>query len=347
MKFAIKTALFGLLLGICLLFTPLAEAQEKTILDLSEVKWNEKTFYYDNTEKVVELINVPKEIHVQYTNNKKTKLGAYTAHAEFDYDREIYEVVHFDFSILKNYQWEIIQGRYDLSLMRFNDRTILEDGSTHSIFVENLPAGLQVSYSDNNAQSLPGRYVITATFEGNPYFEKVPTKQATLTIRRKRLWTEEKDSYLLSDGWGFAPETSFHCSWNSIEPYSDLDLTKIGAYREVKASFALDLQIQDEATILDHSVKAKIKLNDELTSLKDLAVYDYGSGQLVNMVSSREDEYLVFNVSSLSNEYLIIGTRNTYTANGSWKAFLIFGMCLLFIVTLLIIRFIYKKRKGI
>ncbi|MDE6013963.1 MAG: hypothetical protein K2G50_03340, partial [Anaeroplasmataceae bacterium] len=66
----------------------------------------------------------------------------------------------------------------------------------------------------------------------------------------------------------------------------------------------------------------------------------------VNMASSRDKDTMSFNVTSLSDCYLIIGVRNTYTATGAWKAFIIVLITILFIAGLFLARFIYKRRKG-
>ena len=66
----------------------------------------------------------------------------------------------------------------DLKSVVFNDATVDYDGNEHSIYIEELPEGVTVTYS-NNAQTLPGTYTVVATLKYN----KLSTiKTAKLTI---------------------------------------------------------------------------------------------------------------------------------------------------------------------
>lgn len=343
-KWIKRSFIIGLFFLLFFVTLRVSAQEEKKVLDLKDARWNESTFIYDNTLKTVELINIPEEIDVKYLQNSYTIIGSYQAQADLIYDEDLYEIINLDESILTHY-WEIVRGRYDISTMRFLNKSVLEDGLPQSILVDNLPEGLNVSYS-NNEQVAPGRYEITATFTGNPYYEVVHPKKAILTIRSRRVSSSDEVATFISEEYGFDPDLVLKHSWLDIEPYQDLDLTSIGAYRELKGAFKFDLELNGEASMLDFSVKVRLELPDDLAQSKDLLIYDYSNQRLVNMASSRDKDTMSFNVTSLSDCYLIIGVRNTYSATGAWKAFIIVLITILFIAGLFLARFIYKRRKG-
>ncbi len=343
-----KKSFFFILLIFFLGIIPTISAQEeKQEVDLSSCHWTEQTtFIYDNTEKMVQLEGYPKDIiKVRYSNNTGTLVRGYTAQAQLDYDENLYTIVNFDWSILKNHQWEIVIGKYNTSNMFFRNKSFVENGEVQSLEVENLPEGLTVTY-ENNGHSEPGIYIVKATFTGNQYYEEVQPKEATMTILKKNVKTETENAIFESD-FGFPPYLELSCSWkDDLSKYSGVDLTAIGTYREVRASFDLNLTLDGKMELLHHQVRAKIMLPEGLRGDKDLALYDFSSGQPVNIKCNLEEDSISFNLDTLATDYVLVGIRNTYTSNPIWKAFLIFAIIVLFVIGAFILRFIYKKKRG-
>ncbi len=348
MQSIFKKSVFFILLIFFIGLIPTISAQEGKIeVDLSSVHWTEQTtFIYDNTEKKVELEGYPEDIiKVRYLNNTGTLVRSYTAQAELDYDENLYTIVNFDWSILKNHQWEIVIGKYNTSNMILRSKSFLENNEVQSLEVENLPDGLTVTY-ENNGHAEPGIYIVKATFTGNQYFEEVQPQEATLTILKKNVKTETENAIFQSD-FGFHPNLELSCSWKEdLSSYSDVDLTAIGTYREVRASFDLNLTLNGKMELLNHQVRATIVLPEELRGDKDLALYDFSSGQPVNIKCNLDKNNISFNLDTIATDYVLVGIRNTYTSNPIWKAFLIFGIILLFVIGAFILRFIYKKKRG-
>ncbi len=95
-----------------------------------------------------------------------------------------------------NYEWadgetaditflfKIAKANYDLSGVRFADKTVGYDGEKHSVFITgDLPAGVQVSYKGNEKTGV-GEYRVTAAFTGDTAnYNPIPSMFATLTIR--------------------------------------------------------------------------------------------------------------------------------------------------------------------
>ena len=69
---------------------------------------------------------------------------------------------------------------YDLSGISFEHKSVKYDGKAHSVYVENLPKGLTVTYEGNN-QTEPGLYVVTAIIKYSTG-ETYTKLKSTLTI---------------------------------------------------------------------------------------------------------------------------------------------------------------------
>ena len=86
----------------------------------------------------------------------------------------------------------------DLEAVVFADDTILYDGEKHSLEVEGLPEGVEVTYVDNGV-SMPGVHEIKAIIT---YNNLRVTKVATLTINKLHsvLTAEENQKVVLYGG---------------------------------------------------------------------------------------------------------------------------------------------------
>ncbi|MCR5113439.1 MAG: leucine-rich repeat domain-containing protein [Acholeplasmatales bacterium] len=71
----------------------------------------------------------------------------------------------------------------NISDMEFNDATLDYTGNNLSIAVNNVPKGVEVTYTNNN-QRIPGIYTVTASFNDTTgKYGDIPNMTATLTIR--------------------------------------------------------------------------------------------------------------------------------------------------------------------
>ena len=83
--------------------------------------------------------------------------------------------------------FEIVKADYDISKITFNTTSLTYDGKAHSISATNLPAGVTVTYQNNNKTDV-GTYTVTATFTGDyKNYNEIPAKKATLKINQKAL----------------------------------------------------------------------------------------------------------------------------------------------------------------
>lgn len=76
------------------------------------------------------------------------------------------------------------QKTYDLSNVKFEDKTVIYDGNSHSILIQGeLPTGVSVTY-ENNDQTEVGSYEVVAKFIGEKGYKKIPNMTATLVINQ-------------------------------------------------------------------------------------------------------------------------------------------------------------------
>ena len=131
----------------------------KKFIDMSMVRWDyQGPFTYDGQAKSVTLVGLPEEIGVDYENFVAFDAGEYNAHAILRYDED-----NLDVSYPADCQWRIEKRKIDISgaYWDYSD-AFTYDGNRHAVYLEGLPEGLKVDYTDN-VKVETGTYVATAT----------------------------------------------------------------------------------------------------------------------------------------------------------------------------------------
>ena len=177
---------FPLVLGSCDNgnTTPTTTTDTETVkldYDMSNVKFEDKTLVYDGNEHTLEITgSLPTGVSVTYTNNKLTEVGTLQVTASFKGDYVKYNKIPDMKATLT-----IVQGEYDMSNVRFEDKTVVYDGTPQSLAITGtLPEGVTVTY-DGNAKTDVGTYEVTAHFEGDAKnYKPIVDMHATLTIVR-------------------------------------------------------------------------------------------------------------------------------------------------------------------
>ena len=177
---------FPLVLGSCGNgnTTPTTTTDTETVkldYDMSKVKFEDKTLVYDGKEHTLEITgSLPTGVSVTYTNNKLTEVGTLQVTASFKGDYVKYNKIPDMKATLA-----IVQGEYDMSNVRFEDKTVVYDGTPQSLAITGtLPEGVIVTY-DGNAKTDVGTYEVTAHFEGDAKnYKPIVDMHATLTIVR-------------------------------------------------------------------------------------------------------------------------------------------------------------------
>ena len=151
--------------------------------DMSNVKFEDKVVFYDGEEHTLEITgSLPTGVSVTYTNNKLTEVGTLQVTASFKGDYVKYNKIPDMKATLT-----VVKGEYDMSDIKFEDKTVTYDGTFHSLEITGtLPTGVTVTYEGNERTDV-GTYEVTAHFKGDGLnYNPIPDMTATLTIEKAR-----------------------------------------------------------------------------------------------------------------------------------------------------------------
>lgn len=144
-----------------------------------------KTVTYNGSVQIIDQgsitgLPVGAVVSVEYYKDGQAVNDAITA-GEYDVKVSVMATGYYSTSITT--KLIINKATYNMSGITFTNKTVTENGDSHSITINGtLPAGVSVSYI-NNGQTQPGTYTITANFHGDSTnYNPIPSKQAILTI---------------------------------------------------------------------------------------------------------------------------------------------------------------------
>ncbi len=133
---------------------------EKGDFDMSNVKFEDQTIFYDAQNHFITIPKLPTDLYVNYVNNGKKDVGSYEVIAKFFTTNKNYEAPADMQATLT-----IKMPSFDSKTVEFNNKEVVYDGYAHSIVIKNeLPTFITVEYSGNNQVDI-GDYEITATFK--------------------------------------------------------------------------------------------------------------------------------------------------------------------------------------
>lgn len=178
---------------------PVADTPDN--IDLSAVTLEDLTTTYNGGTHSLSVGELPDGVSVKFYNNGKSDVGVYEVIAKFYYTG-ILDGESYDEYYLKNKDLTAIltinKATYDMSSVLLEDKTVVYNGTRFDIKVnENaLPDGVSVAYATTGNNTDAGEYVITATFTGNPNYNAISPKTATLIISKA---TYDMSSVLFED----------------------------------------------------------------------------------------------------------------------------------------------------
>lgn len=151
----------------------------KVVLSPEEIGLVQSEFVYNGNPHSVSL-DLPDYIKYTIINGEATDAGEYTCLVQFDKETVDAEDTTLDWIITKaDIDEEILKN------VKFDSKTLVYDGSEHSLAVEGaevLPEGSSISYSAGNKLTKPGTVNVTATIRNDNYNDVV--LKATLTINK-------------------------------------------------------------------------------------------------------------------------------------------------------------------
>ncbi|MBO7078600.1 MAG: DUF2188 domain-containing protein, partial [Bacilli bacterium] len=159
----------------------------KTIINVNTLTWDyTNPFTYDETEKKIQLTNVPEQVEVKYTDNAKTPAGTYTAKAEFTL-KEAYANTHELSAASVTREWTINKATLTLDNLTWSQTEFEYDGTEKTVTITNVPPQVNVTYTDN-AKTEVGTYTAVATFtlkaeHANNYVLQTTTLQQAWKIK--------------------------------------------------------------------------------------------------------------------------------------------------------------------
>lgn len=85
----------------------------------------------------------------------------------------------------KGFEIKVKKPEYDMSGVKFEDKTVVYDANPHSIMISGeLPQGVKAVY-EGNGKVNAGTYEVVVKFESSaPEYQQIPSKKATLTIQK-------------------------------------------------------------------------------------------------------------------------------------------------------------------
>ena len=157
---------------------PLRWRIQKSRIDTNSITWTydeNSLLVYDDQVKTVTLAGVPSGIDVIYVNNSKVGAGTYIAKAKLIYDTKNYIA-----DDIVDCVWHIEKATFDITDVKWSYNEPFEyDGEVKKVYLENMPAVIDVRYMDNRA-SEAGAYTAKAylTYNRDNYNE--PNIETTL-----------------------------------------------------------------------------------------------------------------------------------------------------------------------
>ena len=328
-----------------------------TIDLLEEYKWKQDGDVYDGTEKSIYLYDkdgnkltfgIKYLVNGEYTN-VATNAGVYVAAIEIDED-------NFVLVGIPECEWEIKKAVYDMSGVRFDDKTVKYDGQPHSITIDEskLPDGVDVEYS-GNAYVEPGKYEITATFIGSSNYEDIAPMTATLTIigyNKNPQSIKDSDGKLIVE---IIPENGvleiYNLSFKDVTTnYTRLESDSVfgeGKVGIVGGAYDIHFVENGIEQPVNDNFSVKLLIPAALrNSEKTLMVVYIADNDITDMKATRDGDYMLFNTTHFS-VYAIVEVDDAPKAASdvdlTWLWILIAVLAAI-IIAIVIIIIIIKKR---
>ena len=175
---------------------------EKAQLDISSVKYTDRTYTYDGEVKTIEAQDIPSGVKVEYEvwNEDKTvrlnsaiNVGTYTMVAKFGNGDE-----NYDQTQTRDAKLTITKAKYNMSSVGMDDAVKTYDGNEFQARLSEssvLPGDVEVEYKYYNSEGKEvtstvdaGEYKIVASFTGkNANYDEIAPIEAKLTVNKAKV----------------------------------------------------------------------------------------------------------------------------------------------------------------
>jgi len=162
----------------------------KATVDMSHVRWDYyDAFVYDGEEKRVELIGLPDNVEVTYSDNTGINAGDHEAMAVIEVkDPHNYETPR----PVSGCWWQINKAKYDMSQVRWTyDDDIEYDGREKTVSITGLPEGVKVDSYRGNRGLEAGNYTaeVFLSYQSKENYEEPQVPALRWKIHKKRIDT--------------------------------------------------------------------------------------------------------------------------------------------------------------
>lgn len=255
-------------------------------------------FVYDNTDKTYLPMGYdPALMSISGNVQRNANETGYTVTVGIEYmdnytwaDGTQDDVIFTDFTISK--------AVYDMSGVRFEDGVFVENGEAIGLSVSGtLPEGVRVTYV-HNGKLEPGRYTVTAQFEGDAEnYLPIPDKSATLTVNRREISGGnggEGEIIVTEPEQGFDPDYNVNI-YDVTDCNPDLSA---GEGKTTEKVVEIVIRKGDEIISPDRAMRVRVHVGD--LGNKSLSIYRVNAdGSLEAITAVREGEYLSFETSEM------------------------------------------------
>ena len=329
----------------------------KATLDLSALQWNyTEDFEYDGTEKKVELVNVPEEVSVAYTDNAKTEAGTYTAKATFTLKADY--AANYDLSTTSlDLTWKIKQAatpekiQIDVSGISWDYTTPFEyDGNEKTVALKNVPDHVEVEYSGEYKKSAVGVYNATATLSPkSDEYELVGTTTLTLSWEIKEATSQKQkefnygDKVVVTSAEGL--DVDFDLSVQELEDFDRDIKAALDRYENGRTRLAYEIHFVKAGSKVDvdgeFTVKIKLPADLKLLKIKLIHFTDDTDDSSAKAVDYEIDgDYIVFTTDGFSDFAIAEVKTAPHIPLICWII-----LAVLFVIIIILLIFLLKKKK--
>lgn len=290
--------ILAIALGVCALLLLAGTSSAVTSVPKPE---RDTTIYVYNGEEQV--YKIAESEYYTVENNVRTNAG--TQYVKISLvDKTNYVWADGTTDDITDYAFTIDKARYPMLGVKFERKTFVADGNKYSLKLEGeLPEGITVSYSDNNLQSEPGVYTISANFSGeNENYYKIQAKTAQLVIRQPSvsgaLDKDGKNTVTATSSIGIAPKWTLYISEKDYSKSPSL-IQRLGDHEKLYNTYDIKFMNGDVPRQPDTEVELTIKLPDEIKG-KDIRIINFKpTGEIEELEITKEKGTVTFKTDDL------------------------------------------------
>ncbi len=280
-------------------------AGEDTLLEFTEIAFDDKTVVYDGHEHEIVLTGtLPEGADVKYTGNKGINAGTYDAQA----------VISNDGYNTLTLTAELVIEKADFTGITLEDKRIRYDGEAHSIEISGvLPEGAEVKYTGNSVTEA-GTHIVKAEISGANY------NTLTLTAELEIYTILDVASTIVAnltdrpDPWSFMPQ-SFAPENMAYDSVPAGGLESFAAFTDVS-----EIAVRPVGKQMNVLYEGLI----DMTSVLSAADGVFSAGGLIaeiyqDFINDNPDDYAQFEgqVSGISFKIMLNGDESVMLAGNS------------------------------